>query len=112
MKPKIPLLLAAVAILALTCLPLFAHHGTGVAYETEKTVTLKGVVTEWIWPIPIAACCLTLPTIKALSYIGAPDSEIPTRSQALGSPRTYSSRATSYGYRPSGQIRRATHVRS
>jgi hypothetical protein len=52
MKPKISLLLAAVATLALTCLPLFAHHGTGVAYETEKTVTLKGVVTEWIWANP------------------------------------------------------------
>jgi hypothetical protein len=32
--------------------PLFAHHGTGVAYETEKTVTVKGVVTEWIWANP------------------------------------------------------------
>lgn len=32
--------------------PLFAHHGTGVAYDTEKTVTLKGTVTEWIWANP------------------------------------------------------------
>ena len=32
--------------------PLFAHHGTGVAYETEKKVTLKGTVTEWIWANP------------------------------------------------------------
>jgi hypothetical protein len=32
--------------------PLFAHHGTGVAYETEKKVTLKGTVTEWIWSNP------------------------------------------------------------
>jgi hypothetical protein len=29
-------------------IPLFAHHGTGVAYDTEKTVNLKGTVTEWI----------------------------------------------------------------
>lgn len=35
--------------------PLFAHHGTGVAYETEKTLTMKGTVTEWIGLIPIAA---------------------------------------------------------
>jgi len=33
-------------------LPLLAHHGTGVAYETEKEVTLKGTVTEWIWANP------------------------------------------------------------
>jgi hypothetical protein len=32
--------------------PLFAHHGTGVAYETDKTITLKGTVTEWIWSNP------------------------------------------------------------
>lgn len=31
---------------------LFAHHGTGVAYETDKLVTLKGTVTEWIWSNP------------------------------------------------------------
>ena len=33
-------------------IPLFAHHGTGVAYDTEKTVNLKGTVTEWIWANP------------------------------------------------------------
>jgi hypothetical protein len=32
--------------------PLSAHHGTGVAYETEKTITMKGTVTEWIWANP------------------------------------------------------------
>jgi Family of unknown function (DUF6152) len=33
-------------------IPLLAHHGTGVAYDTEKTVNLKGTVTEWIWANP------------------------------------------------------------
>src|SRR5260370_29126020 len=32
--------------------PLFAHHGTGVAYDTENVVTLTGTVTEWIWANP------------------------------------------------------------
>jgi hypothetical protein len=32
--------------------PLLAHHGTGVAYDTEQIVTVKGVVTEWIWANP------------------------------------------------------------
>ena len=31
--------------------PLFAHHGNA-AYDTEKTVTVKGVVTEYIWANP------------------------------------------------------------
>ena len=32
--------------------PLLAHHGTGVAYQEDKWVTLKGTVTEWIWSNP------------------------------------------------------------
>ena len=32
--------------------PPFAHHGTGVAYQEDKWVTLKGTVTEWIWSNP------------------------------------------------------------
>ena len=38
--------------IALSGSPLFAHHGTGVAYEPDKWVTLKGTVTEWIWSNP------------------------------------------------------------
>jgi len=33
-------------------LPARAHHGTGVAYQVDKEVTLKGTVTEWIWANP------------------------------------------------------------
>lgn len=33
------------------CSPLFAHHGNA-AYDTDKTVTVKGVVTEYIWANP------------------------------------------------------------
>ena len=33
------------------CFPVFAHHGNA-AYDTEKTVTVKGVVTEYIWANP------------------------------------------------------------
>ena len=41
----------ALGLLLLT-LPLLAHHGTGVAYEVDKQVTIKGTVTEWIWANP------------------------------------------------------------
>ncbi len=33
------------------CVPLFAHHGNA-AYETSKTVTVKGTVTDYIWTNP------------------------------------------------------------
>ena len=32
-------------------IPLLAHHG-GASYDTAKTVTVKGTVTEYIWSNP------------------------------------------------------------
>jgi uncharacterized protein DUF6152 len=32
-------------------LPLFAHHGNA-SYDYEKTITVKGVVTEWVFANP------------------------------------------------------------
>ncbi|PYU22361.1 MAG: hypothetical protein DMG30_15060 [Acidobacteria bacterium] len=52
MKLKPLICLALIAGLLLARVPLFAHHGTGVAYDIEKVVTLKGTVTEWIWANP------------------------------------------------------------
>jgi|SRR5580692_8620459 hypothetical protein len=46
-------ILAAVILLAGS--PLLAHHGTGVAYQQDKTVTLQGTVTDWIWANPHCA---------------------------------------------------------
>jgi hypothetical protein len=31
---------------------LFAHHGTNVSYDMQKSVTLTGVVTEFVWANP------------------------------------------------------------
>jgi hypothetical protein len=50
------LALAAVGFLAFS-VPLFAHHGSAV-YETAKTVTVKGTVTQWVWANP--HCILTV----------------------------------------------------
>lgn len=43
----------SIAAVILSCLavPLFAHHG-GAAYDTDKTVTVKGTVTDYIWANP------------------------------------------------------------
>ena len=42
------LLTAAVLMMAV---PLVAHHGAA-SFNTEKELTLKGTVTEWIWANP------------------------------------------------------------
>lgn len=41
----------AVAGLLAVSLPLVAHHGY-VAYDTNKKVTVKGTVTQWLWSNP------------------------------------------------------------
>jgi len=38
-------------VLLIVSTPLFAHHGNA-AYDYEKTVTLKGTVTDWVWANP------------------------------------------------------------
>jgi hypothetical protein len=52
MKLKYLVHLGLITSFLLAGIPLLAHHGTGVAYDTEKTVNLKGTVTEWIWANP------------------------------------------------------------
>jgi hypothetical protein len=44
-------LTAAAGLLMLVAVPLFAHHGNA-EFNTEKTVSVKGVVTEWFWANP------------------------------------------------------------
>jgi hypothetical protein len=41
----------AMAACLLTTMPLLAHHGNA-EFNTEKTVTVKGTVTEWFWANP------------------------------------------------------------
>jgi hypothetical protein len=55
MKPRLTASFASVLGVLLAVVPLLAHHGTGVAYEVDKEVTLKGTVTEWIWANPHCA---------------------------------------------------------
>jgi len=32
--------------------PVLAHHGTSVTYDTSKTITVEGTVTEWAFTFP------------------------------------------------------------
>lgn len=44
----------AVLVLLIASIPVLAHHGTGVGYDTEKPTQLKGTVTEFKWQNPHA----------------------------------------------------------
>ena len=44
----------AVLVLLAGSVPMLAHHGTGVGYDTDKPTALKGTVTEFKWQNPHA----------------------------------------------------------
>jgi heme/copper-type cytochrome/quinol oxidase subunit 2 len=50
MKNRIVLVFASLVVLLMLVVPTFAHHGNA-AYD-EKTVVIKGTVTEWKWTNP------------------------------------------------------------
>jgi len=41
----------AAALLLVLSTPLVAHHGAA-SFDNEKTLTMKGTVTEWLWANP------------------------------------------------------------
>jgi hypothetical protein len=51
MEKRAVSLLAVAVVLSSVTIPLFAHHGTSV-FDTSKTLTLKGRVSEWDWSNP------------------------------------------------------------
>ena len=51
MRNKFAIISLAVVVLPAVSVPLFAHHGNA-AYDTTKTITLKGTVTEYTWANP------------------------------------------------------------
>jgi hypothetical protein len=46
-----PGVILAVAGLLAVSVPSFAHHGSA-SFDTDKELTLKGTVTDWIWANP------------------------------------------------------------
>jgi len=53
MNQKLHLNAFLVTVLALAA-PAFAHHGTGVAYDSTKPTVVKGIVTDFAWRNPHA----------------------------------------------------------
>ena len=50
MRQRVFGIVLAAGLLVLSC-PLVAHHGSA-SFDTEKELTLKGTVTEWLWANP------------------------------------------------------------
>jgi len=51
MREKVFGVLLATAAVLMMAAPLIAHHGAA-SFDTERELTLKGTVTEWIWANP------------------------------------------------------------
>ena len=51
MRNRFTAISVAVVSLFVVSAPLFAHHGNA-AYDTDKRITLKGTVTDWLWSNP------------------------------------------------------------
>lgn len=70
MRKIIPIL-ALTVVLGTLSVPLSAHHGAA-AFDTTKTLTLKGTVTEWLWSNP--HCLLQFDVVgddgKVVHWIG------------------------------------------
>jgi hypothetical protein len=62
LKGKVLLIFALGIGVSIFSSTVSAHHGTA-AYDTERTVTLKGTVTQWIWSNP--HCILQLDVTDA-----------------------------------------------
>src|SRR2546425_13269172 len=53
MKSKFLMLFVMIAGAAV-CNPTFAHHRTSASYDSSKTITVTGTVTEFVWANPHA----------------------------------------------------------
>jgi hypothetical protein len=52
MKSRVPAAIAALAFVQFLTLPLLAHHAVSAEFNSEKVVTLKGVVSKVDWVNP------------------------------------------------------------
>ena len=60
MKGKFLMVVALGIGVLILSVPLLAHHGNA-AYDTAKTVTVKGTVTRWVWSNPHCILQLDVP---------------------------------------------------
>lgn len=52
MTTRLPLAGALAGLFALAAMPAAAHHGTSITYFVDKSITLTGVVTEFVYGYP------------------------------------------------------------
>lgn len=64
------ILLLSIMFVVVVSVPLFGHHGTGIAYDQKKPTVIKGTVTEFSWTNPHAHLLLDVKDVsgKASQY--------------------------------------------
>jgi hypothetical protein len=66
MKSKVWRVLSLSVILIVCAVSLLAHHGTGISYDQDKAVEVKGTVTEFLWKNPHASLYLDVKDDKGV----------------------------------------------
>ena len=54
------ILMFASVLLVMASVPVFGHHGTGIAYDQNKPTIISGTVTEFSWTNPHAHLLLNV----------------------------------------------------
>jgi hypothetical protein len=81
--------LAATTFLAIavTALPAFAHH-SGAMFDSEKSITIKGTVTEFNWTNPHSSFKVSVPNAEGKEEIWAIEMNAPQNLMRAGWKRT------------------------
>lgn len=80
-------LAAVVALVALSG-PVFAHHGAPALYDVANPITIKGVVTEFIWANPHAQFFLDVKDERGNVVNWAVETNTPAQLRRAGWTRT------------------------
>jgi hypothetical protein len=71
--------LGGLALSAIACVPVFAHHSIVAEYDTKKPVTIKGVITKFDWTNPHVF--LSVDTAEAGGNVTTWAVELPSRTE-------------------------------
>jgi hypothetical protein len=69
--------------ISIVSIPLFAHHGNA-AYDDTKVITLKGIVTQWLWSNPHCVLHIDVPDESGQVVSWIVETENPTSMFNIG----------------------------
>ena len=98
MKQRLPLVIAATALILLTVSggPIFAHHSVSATYITGKSVRIEGTLKEFIWRNPHSFMRVEAPDEKGEKQIWVIEGAAPQQLSDAG--------LTATSFRPGDQV--------